>query len=303
MQMKKAIITGANGFVGSALAKTLLGQGISVTAIDVSGERLPKEAEYICCDIAEIDQAGVGIQASEDAVFYHLAWRGSAGAERGDYIVQTENIRNAVKCLYTAKDIGCTRFVFAGTIMEHESYYAAFDQKNKAGTGYIYGASKYLAHTACKAIAADLGIDFIWAGLTNAYGAGELSVRLINATLRKVINNEPLEFTSGTQNYDFVYIDDAAMAFYHIGKYGKPFCEYIIGSGDAKPLREFLLEIKASVAVNKEFRFGDVAFTGVNMPLSVFDCSMTKNDTGFEAKIPFTMGIRQTMDWLIRHEE
>ena len=53
------------------------------------------------------------------------------------------------------------------------------------------------------------------------------------------------QFTAGTQNYDFVYIDDVARAFRLIGEKGKPFHEYLIGSSTARPLKEFLLEMKA----------------------------------------------------------
>ena len=135
-------------------------------------------------------------------------------------------------------------------------------------------------------VAAQIGIDLCWAKITNAYGAGELSPRFVNTTIRKIINDEPLQFTSGTQNYDFVYIDDVARAF------------YLIGSSDAKPLREFVLEMKAALAPDKEFVFGDVPFTGVNMPLSDFDCSITEKDTGFRATIPFGEGVKKTMDWI-----
>ena len=145
---------------------------------------------------------------------------------------------------------------------------------------------------------AQIGIDLRWAKITNAYGAGELSPRFVNTTIRKIINDEPLQFTSGTQNYDFVYIDDVARAFYLIGENGKPFCHYLIGSSDAKPLREFVLEMKAALAPDKEFVFGDVPFTGVNMPLSDFDCSITEKDTGFRATIPFGEGVKKTMDWI-----
>ena len=300
--MEYAVVAGANGFVGSALVKILLENGVSVTAIDIKGDNLPKGVDFVRCDVADIDTISDRITIHDDSVFYHLAWRGTSGNERGDVVVQTDNVRNAAKCLTVAKNMGCKRFVFAGTIMEHEAYYATFEKGDKAGIGYIYGASKYLAHTTCKALAAVHGIEFVWAGLTNAYGVGELSPRLVNSTIRKIIKNEPLQFTSGTQNYDFVYIDDAARAFYLIGKNGKPFCEYIISSGDAKPLREFLLVMKASIASDRDFRFGDVPFSGVDLPLDVFDCAKTRSDTGFEAQVSFSDGVKYTMDWLVEYE-
>ena len=43
--------------------------------------------------------------------------------------------------------------------------------------------------------------------ITNAYGVGERSPRMVNTTIQKCIRGEAPQFTAGTQNYDFVYID------------------------------------------------------------------------------------------------
>jgi len=164
--------------------------------------------------------------------------------------------------------------------------------------GYIYGMGKHIAHCLCKSVAVDIGIELVWPMITNAYGVGELSPRFINTTLRKMINNETLQFTSGTQNYDFVYVTDVANAFYLISKNGKAFSEYVIGSGHAKQLREFIIEMKQSCSPNSELLFGDIPFTGTNLPLATFDTTNTEKDTGFVPKISFTKGIKLTMDWL-----
>ena len=169
--------------------------------------------------------------------------------------------------------------------------------------GYIYVSGKLVAHTMCKSVAADLGIDLVWAKITNAYGAGELSPRFVNTTIRKILHGEPLQFTSGTQNYDFVYITDVAKAFALLGEKGKPFCDYLIGSSRARPLREFVLEMKRSLAPDREFLFGDVPFTGIDLPLSIFDCSQTEQDTGFRAEVSFFDGVRKTMEWIRETEE
>jgi len=149
------------------------------------------------------------------------------------------------------------------------------------------------------------GGEFFWGGgethtttSGGGGGVGELSPRFVNTTIRKIIHGEPLEFTSGTQNYDFVYIDDVARAFRLIGENGKPFRHYLIGSSNAKPLREFVLEMKAALAPHREFKFGNVPFTGVSLSLDDYDCSLTENDTGFKAEISFAEGVRRTMEWL-----
>lgn len=298
--MKKALVTGANGFVGSALVSDLLANGVEVIALDLDGNNanIPTEAVFVPHELSESKSLPEIILDRDIDVFYHLAWVGSAGAARADVDLQLDNVKWTVNCLRAAKEMNCKKFVCAGSIMEQETISAAYKQGNKPGLGYIYGSGKLAAHTICTSVAADIGIDLLWAKITNAYGAGEHSPRFINSTIRKIILNEPLEFTSGIQNYDFVYIDDVARALRLIGDKGKAFCHYLIGSSNAKPLREYILEIKDVLAPDKEFIFGNVPFTGVNLPLEEFDTSMTEKDTGFKAQIPFSEGIKRTMEYI-----
>ena len=126
---------------------------------------------------------------------------------------------------------------------------------------------------------------------------------MVNTTIQKCIRRESPQFTAGTQNYDFVHIDDVARAFRLIAERGKPFHENLIGSSAARPLKEFLLEMQAAVAPDIPFLFGAVLFTDVDLPLSEFDCSQTEADTGFRAEISFAEGCRRTMEWWKRLKE
>jgi nucleoside-diphosphate-sugar epimerase len=300
--MKKVIVSGANGFVGSALVRDLVNNGIRVIALDLENHdnHLPKShlVEFIPFELSKSEELVNKIEERGFDAFFHFAWVGSAGPARANVELQLNNAKWCVDCIRVAKILGCKRFVSAGSIMEHETISATYKQGNKPGLGYIYGSGKLVAHTMGMSVAADIGIDLIWAKITNAYGVGELSPRFLNTTLRKIINNEPLLFTSGTQNYDFVYIDDVARAFRLIAENGKPFCNYLIGSSNAKPLREFIIEIKEAVAPDKEFVFGDIPFTGVDMPLEMFDTSDTEIDCKFKASISFKEGIRRTFEWI-----
>lgn len=308
--MKKAIVTGANGFVGGAVTKELINNGYKVIALDLEGHNnnLPENDNVIFYPFSLDNAAELKerLQEKDIDIFYHFAWAGSAGAARADTSLQLKNAQWTIDCLRLAKELGCSRFVNAGSIMELETIKAVFNPGNKPGLGYIYGSGKLVAHTMCKSVAADIGIDLVWAMITNAYGVGERSPRMVNTTIQKCIRGEAPQFTAGTQNYDFVYIDDVARAFRLIGENGKAFHEYLIGSSHAKPLKEFLLEMKAAIAPDLDFIFGDIPFTGVNQPLEDFDCSETEKDTGFKAEISFGEGCRRTRDWwlqILKEEE
>lgn len=305
--MKSAVVTGCNGFIGSAVVRELLEHDYMVWAVGHNDNfsNLPNDdrIQTVSCDLKDAASLPSMLPAGEYAAFYHFAWAGSAGPGRGDTTLQLSNVQWTADALQAAKQIGCSRFVGAGSIVENETVAAVFAQGNRPGTGYIYGSAKLAAHTVCMCLAAAVGIDLVWAKITNAYGAGERSPRLVNTAIRHCLQGKEPQFSAGTQNYDFIYIDDAAKAFRLIGEKGKPFHEYLIGSSAPRPLKNFLLEMQAAVAPELAFQFGNVPFTGVNLPLSLFDSTQTEKDTGFRAEISFSEGCKRTMAWWKEREE
>lgn len=303
---KTAVVTGANGFVGSAVTKELLNHGYTVYAVVRAGKEknLPKAEQGTLLTVNSSLETIRDLQNQlkgqnlEGSTFYHFAWAGVDVVGRSDPILQLRNVEWTINSVEVAHQLGCSRFLMAGSIMEQESIAVSYENGTRPGTPYIYGCGKVASHILSKILANKIGIDLIWAELTNAYGPGEISTRMVNTTIRKCINGENPQFTAGTQNYDFVYITDVARAFRLIGENGKPFHEYLIGSGNAKPLKELLLEMKAAIAPNLDFIFGDVPFTGINLPLTAFDTKKTEQDTGFKAQTTFSKGCCLTKDWL-----
>lgn len=301
--MKKAIVTGANGFVGTALCNELSSQGIKVIAVvrneeeNIEGIKNIQGISIVYCDLSDFKNLAKIINDRDVDVFYHLAWVGTAGALRADSDVQLNNVRYACDTVKACADIGCKRFVFASSIMEYEVS-AAMDKDDTPNINTLYCSAKVAANYMARTVAGSVGVDYIRAVISNIYGPGETSPRLINTSIRKLLNGEHCAFSTGEQMYDFIYIDDAVKEFVAIGEKGKANKTYYIGSEEPRPLREFLCELRDVVAPGVEIGLGEFPFNGVSLSYNEFDILAVKKDTGFFPTISFAEGIKNTMEWI-----
>lgn len=301
--MKKAIVTGANGFVGTAVCKELSEQGVEVIAIVRRPDELFSDIgknygfRIVYADLSNFRNLADFITDRDVDVFYHFAWVGSAGTLRGDADVQIKNVQYTCDTVRACSDMGCKRFVFASSIMEYEIE-ATMATDVTPGLNTLYCSAKIAADYMARTIAGSLGVDYIRAVISNIYGPGELSPRLVNTSIRKMLKGEYCAFSAGEQLYDFIYVTDAAKTFVAIGVKGKSNRTYYIGSHEPKPLKEFLITLRDCVDPSIEIGLGKLPFSGVSLTYKEFDIYAVKNDTGFVPKISFKEGINKTVAWI-----
>lgn len=125
----------------------------------------------------------------------------------------------------------------------------------------------------------------------------------MTSVIQKQEKGESPKLSAGKQNYDFLHIADVAHAFYLIAEKGINGTNYIIGSGEAKPLREYL-EVVGKIANDTmgtaiPLGFGEITSNVVYLPKSVFSISQLVEDTGFSPTITFEEGIKRTVNWIV----
>lgn len=301
--MQTVIVTGANGFVGNNLVNTLSKSGYKVLALirDKTKSQIFKDianVEVVVCDMNEISQLPNLIDKSNIVAFFHLAWEGSSGESRDDFNIQLTNVKLTCDAVEACKVLDISQFILAGSLGEFESVSYIPTQGSKPVRNYIYRTSKMTAHYMAKSVAVSLGIDFKMGIISNAYGAGELSPRLINTSIRKLLNGEKTSFTAGTQMYDFIYITDVANAFVKIMEHGKAYHNYYIGNKTQQPLCEFIKKMGECIDSNIDLGIGDVPFDGVSIDYQQINTNTLFDDTDFEIEIDFETGINKTIEWI-----
>ena len=306
----RAIVTGANGFVGLAVCKELSFQGAKVIAIikdeneNVDNIKNIPELQIVYCDLSNIKNLPLLIQERNFDVFYHFAWAGSAGPLRGDCETQINNVKYSCDAVKACAELCCKRFIFASSIMEYEIS-KVMETENIPGISTLYSSAKIAADYMSRTIAGNLNIEYIRAIISNIYGPGETSPRLINSSIRKMLKGEHCSFSSGDQMYDFIFITDAAKIFALLGSKGKSNRTYYIGNLEPQPLKSYLKKMRNVIDPNIEIGLGEIKFDGNSVDYAALNLNAVLEDTGYSPTVRFEIGIKETVNWIkekMKHE-
>ena len=298
--MKKALVTGANGFIGSLLVKKLLDNSVEVIAADMIGHdsNIPEEARFVEFDMRDFSSLKKAVSDNDIDAVYHMAWAGSSGPERAEYSLQLDNVRYTCDAVKTAAEMGIRRFVGAGTLAQMDCMAYIGENGSTPNAVSNYGTAKIAAQFMSKAVANTVGVEHIWCMISNTYGVGNTTMNFVNFASKKLLNGERASFTAGEQNYDFVYITDTINGLYLCGKNGVPNRSYYIGSGKARKLKEYIMKIRDTIDPNIPLYLGEVPFNGKSLSAEAYDCSSIMEDTGYVPEVDFNDGIEKTIEWL-----
>lgn len=295
--MKRAIITGATGAIGTALIEALVGAGTEVLIFtrkdslrngNLPDHPLVRKLDRALEDLKDI-QNDTGCTYD---VFYHLAWAGASGAGRNDMYLQNANVRYALDAVGAAKRFGCRLFVGAGSQAE----YGRAEGKLTSGTPAFprmgYGYAKLCAGQMTRDLAHQLGLEHVWVRILSVYGPNDGAQTMVMSTITKLQKGEVPEFTPAGQQWDYLYSHDAADALRLIGEHGVDGKTYVLGSGMARPLAEYIEEIRDVVSPGAELGIGKLPYAPGQVMYLCADTTELTHDTGWQPETCFSDGIK-----------
>lgn len=307
--IQTAVVTGPTGAIGIALCEKLLRENVTVYAVCRPGSSrikdLPKAAalHVVECDakeLATLPQKMEGV--SVDALF-HFAWAHTIGQGRNDMPAQIENIQSTIDAVRAAKALGCQVFLGAGSQAEYGRVEGLLKSDTPAFPENGYGMAKLCAGQMSRVEAKALDIDHVWVRILSVYGPHDGPMTMISGTIRKLLAGERPALTAGIQRWDYLYAGDAADAFYLAACHGRNGAVYPLGSGQAMPLKDYIIQMRDAIDPALPLGLGEVPYGPLQVMHLQADISALQADTGFAPKTPFAEGIRKTIDWVKREQE
>lgn len=302
-----AVVTGPTGTIGHALCRRLLAEGCTVYAVTHPGSKradaLPRDEHLhvLLCDAADYTALPEQLAEPVDA-FFHLAWAHTIGAGRNDMPAQIANIACTVAAVRAAAQMECCVFVGAGSQAEYGRVEGLLRPDTPTRPENGYGMAKLCAGQMSRLECERLGLDHVWPRVLSVYGPYDGPSTMISSAIRTLLAGGCPALTEGIQQWDYLYADDAAEAFWRMAVHGCSGAVYPLGSGQALPLRRYMEELRDAIDPALPLGLGQIPYGPRQVMHLQADLSALRQDTGFEPRTVFADGIRKTIEW-IRKEQ
>lgn len=300
--MKKAVVTGANGFIGNALVSLLVERGYFVYAVTAGSNLLttanPAQVLQIPATFDEYPSLVEKIEGPIDC-FFHLAWMGVWGKPFSDYELQFFNAVETGKTFEIAEKLSTRKFVLASTVNVLETKKLVLQQKIgqnlRATTNY--GMAKLSAEMICKTLSCKGETSFSAAYIAMAYGPNNYSLMVPNVVISKLLRDESPDLIVGNGLYDLIYIDDIVKGLLAIGEHGDRSESYYLGHSELRTFREIFSDIGGIINPDVPLNFG--AYPDENqIDYSLIDLRRLTDICGWKPEANFRESILKTAEFL-----
>ena len=310
--MKKILITGGAGFIGSSLIKKLgqLQDLYQIISLDLNHEKVKDlfntmpNLEFIDCSILDeksLDKAMKNI----DLVVHLAGGGGEAACLKNPSLSVLINVLGTQLIVKYAKLNNVKKIIFASSIYTYSSYKIGnlpIKETEIQEPDTFYGSLKL----SCEEIIKNSGVNFTILRFSNIYGVGSGIHNLLGGAIGNFINastnnTEITIFNKGSNKIDYVNIDDIISAIKTIIEKDENTNNEIYNLGGGNPLTILELgKLVIEIAKQKELVYDKDILFKENDDKSLVDLwsdtSKAKQDLNWEAKKSIQEGISEMID-------
>lgn len=295
--MKKVLLTGATGFVGSQAIDPLREKGYVVHAVS-SKPTVRASAENVIwhrANLLDPNETKDLVKAVRPSHLLHFAWY----VEHGKFWEAPENLDWLKASFHLAQkfvECGGKRIAAAGTISEYAAKDERISENSRLDPQTLYAVAKSASYLTLAKYAEVADISFAWGRIFFLFGERESSGRLVASVTRSLLNNEIAKTSHGNQIRDFMCTKEIAQAFVALLD-SEVEGAVNIASGEPRTIKELVLQIADLIGNRENIQFGAIA-APQNEPKSlVADVTRLREEVKWKPSRSFSQQIEETINW------
>ncbi len=295
--MRRILVTGARGFIGSHCLAPLVARNYEVHAVS---RQVPAAARdgvlWHRADVLDFAAAARVLDEVRPTHLLHLAWN----VTPSQYMQSKENyswVSASLALVQRFAELGGVRVVAAGSSYEYDwNYGYCSETRTPTAPDTVYGACKHALHVMLQAAASTLPHGIAWPRIFFLYGPNEHPDRLVSYVIRSLLNAEPAKCSRGTQVRDYLHIQDAADALAALVD-SDVTGPINICSGVPVHVRELVQTIGRMMGQESLLHLGAIASRTNDKPLVVGATDRLASELSFQPKYALEEGLENTIAW------
>jgi UDP-glucose 4-epimerase len=296
---RRALVTGAAGFIGQRLVQQLVEAGARVwagAAPDEPSERvaaLPTQVKRLVFDLRDAVAVQAAVAEATPQVVFHLAAVGVTNAGVDPSLALAVNAGGTVHLLEALKERNVERIVLVGTCYE----YGARETVEGLDPFNTYAASKVAAWAFGRMYWRAYGLPIVTVRPFQVYGPGQPAGTLIPAAIDVALIGRDFPMTPGEQVRDFIYVDDVVAGMMAAAEAPGIEGESIdLGTGRSHAIRQAVARIWEIAEARGRMLPGALPYRPGEVMRIVADADRAARLTGWRARVSLEEGLRRTIE-------
>lgn len=291
--MKRILVTGGAGFIGSHLCEQLVAKGYHVRVLDslIYGKRdwVPAACEFIQGDIRDLDVCRRAA-CDRDAILHCAAMSRSGPSQEEIEVCTSSNIVGTQNILLAARDAHVKRFIYSGSSTYYGNLPPPHREQDPPDLLNIYGLTKRVGEQYALMFDERFNLPCLVLRYFSVYGPRQPQIGayalVLGIFLRRKAQGLPLEIHGdGLQRRDFIHVRDVVAANIAAMESNLRGEIFNVGSGTNISIKE-LADMISPNQIYVEARENDSQAT-------LADISKIQAALGWTPKVSFSNGLRE----------
>jgi len=308
--MKKLLVTGGAGFIGSEFVRQAIARGYEIAVVDkltyagdlerISG--VETEINFYKADIINREFLSFVFKAERPDAVVHFAAESHVDRSILDASPFLEtNIMGTQALLEASKEYGIERFLNISTdeVYGELKEGGQFDESSPLNPNSPYSVSKASADMLGRAYHRTYGLPVTTVRPCNNYGPWQYPEKLIPLTIARALNDKKIPvYGEGLNVREWIFVSDCAGAIFRILEDGEIGEAYNVGSGEEKRNIDVVKSILKLLGKPEELMEFTKDRLGHDFRYSLNSEKVLKQ-FGWKPSISFEDGMKETARWYV----